>query len=387
MKCVLLAAVVLAALSSVVATEAWSVDDAIKPIRSAIVLVILKMPNQNGRINCTIGVGAHNRTQSDVQTVMLSIDVLSETGGHLVDANVHIHALLKNTAEIGRDVTLVPTRRIAGFRLRNMTCHADGIYMRACRLVAYTGGAKEGPFINLPVFKEAAFKPGLTIKPLPPIKSSLKPRPENECDRLAAHPLDAQKIGGGVEFDDIDAPAAMKACLVAVASDPTDALSRYQLGRAYHRAGKFRSALEAYHRARNDGHTWSTVVLARYYSGDMKDIPKSLRNIALGRDYYKKCAAEGIGHWCSAAMGRHADKDGDYEDALRHFRRAASHGNASAANNIGVYYQLGKSVKRDYVESAHWYRHAARLAKNNPTVLKVAQDNLKQLAQIGWLTP
>jgi len=58
------------------------------------------------------------------------------------------------------------------------------------------------------------------------------------CDRLAAPPDDPNKVSPGFEKVDIDLPAAIAACELAVARDSGNPRLRYQLGRVYGYSGK-----------------------------------------------------------------------------------------------------------------------------------------------------
>ncbi|MEE8544981.1 MAG: tetratricopeptide repeat protein, partial [Alphaproteobacteria bacterium] len=50
---------------------------------------------------------------------------------------------------------------------------------------------------------------------------------------------------------------------------------------------------------------------------------------------------------------------GDYATALREYRLAAEQGDASAQNNLGVMYAMGRGVPQDSALAAQWYRRAA----------------------------
>jgi TPR repeat protein len=54
-----------------------------------------------------------------------------------------------------------------------------------------------------------------------------------DCDRLAAHPSDTQKLAPGIEQADVDIAAAKRACHAALADNPGDGRTLYQLGRGY----------------------------------------------------------------------------------------------------------------------------------------------------------
>ena len=50
---------------------------------------------------------------------------------------------------------------------------------------------------------------------------------------------------------------------------------------------------------------------------------------------------------------------GDFPTALRLFRSLADQGNAVAQQRVGLMYESGQSVPRDYAEAVKWYRRAA----------------------------
>ena len=44
---------------------------------------------------------------------------------------------------------------------------------------------------------------------------------------------------------------------------------------------------------------------------------------------------------------------------MKWYRKAAEQGHADAQNNLGLCYQYGKGVAKDYAEAVKWYRKAA----------------------------
>ncbi len=58
------------------------------------------------------------------------------------------------------------------------------------------------------------------------------------CDVLASHPDDPLRVAPGLEKPEMDLPAAIAACEVAVQRDPANPRLRYQLGRVYGYAGQ-----------------------------------------------------------------------------------------------------------------------------------------------------
>lgn len=57
--------------------------------------------------------------------------------------------------------------------------------------------------------------------------------------------------------------------------------------------------------------------------------------------------------------GLSASKNGDYTRAMREFRSLAEHGHADAQVQLGIMYEMGLGVKKNYSEAAKWYQKAA----------------------------
>jgi hypothetical protein len=81
-----------------------------------------------------------------------------------------------------------------------------------------------------------------------PVLAETAPAPAvpTECDRLAAHPSDPDKLTEGVPTAQVRGwnDAAIWSCRQAVTRDAGDARQRYQLGRALFYAGERKEALE-----------------------------------------------------------------------------------------------------------------------------------------------
>lgn len=87
------------------------------------------------------------------------------------------------------------------------------------------------------------------VQPFDPARYSQQP---TECDRLAAHPDDPNRVADGRERKDIDLPKAIAACEAAVRADPKNPRLNYQLARVYGYAGQGEKALP-YRRAATEG--------------------------------------------------------------------------------------------------------------------------------------
>src|SRR6266496_4228191 len=72
---------------------------------------------------------------------------------------------------------------------------------------------------------------------------------------------------------------------------------------------------------------------------------------------------------------------GDYAGALREWRPLAEQGDASAQNNLGVMYENGQGLSKDYGQAHVWYRQAAEQG------LPSAQANIGVLYENGLGVP
>jgi TPR repeat protein len=63
--------------------------------------------------------------------------------------------------------------------------------------------------------------------------------------------------------------------------------------------------------------------------------------------------------WAGLEEGISASQSGDYITAFREFKSLASRGHMKAQFHLGLLYEMGLGVKRDYDEAANWYRKAA----------------------------
>lgn len=81
------------------------------------------------------------------------------------------------------------------------------------------------------------------------------------CDRLATHPDDPDRNAAGLEREEIDFPAAEKACRAAVAEDPQRARSQYHLARVLYYSDKVDESMRHLELAAGAGYRQATFVL------------------------------------------------------------------------------------------------------------------------------
>ena len=71
----------------------------------------------------------------------------------------------------------------------------------------------------------------------------------------------------------------------------------------------------------------------------------------------------------------------DYQEAVKWYRLAAEQGDEEAQNSLGLMYKNGMGVSQDYHEAARWYRLAAEQG------YAIAQNNLAQMYEKGTGVP
>lgn len=174
---------------------------------------------------------------------------------------------------------------------------------------------------------------GLVLSSDDPIEvTAITGQSVNDCDRLAASPLDGARPPEvpGTLFAKLDPDAAIPACSKAAKDNPRVARYLYNLGRAY------------YKRALQPG-------LDKAESGQALDSARLTYDDAAKRGYI-------------SALNDLAGLEeftGNSERALDLFKRAAQQNYPLAMYNLALHYRDGQGVPRDFVQAAEWFARAA----------------------------
>ncbi|MEX2650040.1 MAG: tetratricopeptide repeat protein [Alphaproteobacteria bacterium] len=158
--------------------------------------------------------------------------------------------------------------------------------------------------------------------------------PPTECDRLAAHPWDPERVAEGVPQDALD-QAALAACRDAVAERPESARLAYQLGRVLERLGYLDEALVYLRRAAAADYVQAAYALGLTHYR----IASQVRDDAAAVAWWRKAGA--LGHGPALAALAMAERDGrgtPFEPvaAFVHMREAAKLGFADAQYAVGM---------------------------------------------------
>ncbi len=130
-----------------------------------------------------------------------------------------------------------------------------------------------------------------------------------DCDRLAAHPSDPDKVTAGVAQKDMDLPAAVTACQIAVKNDPVSGRLNYQLARALGYSGRGKEAAGNRDAAIRADYPQALFVVGYIHLFGLNDAQKDVCKAA---DLIRRSALKGrqaglVGfpHW--AMLGRFKD--------------------------------------------------------------------------------
>ncbi|WP_432283517.1 caspase family protein [Aminobacter sp. BA135] len=219
--------------------------------------------------------------------------------------------------------------------------------------------------IPLPADKTPAKEPVRTVVLMPAAKTAA-PAPitinvavsVNECDTLAAEPLDLQAVADGKLPNDIDVPKAMAACKAAVDQHPEIARFKYQYARTLYAQGDFKDALSELNAASDAGHVRASYLLGRLYQFGAAVERDNQRAVQL----YEKAAQRGD-PYAQYVLGR-ALIDGrgttaDVDKGMALLASSAESGHTYAMNQLGWEYHLGEHVKKDDARALSFFMESA----------------------------
>lgn len=96
------------------------------------------------------------------------------------------------------------------------------------------------------------------------------------CGRLAAHPLDPDRIVAGVPKSQVELAAAISACEAALIVDPANPRLTYQLARVYFYDDRTADAVKTITRAADAGHRQANFVLGALIANNRPDATKDV---------------------------------------------------------------------------------------------------------------
>ena len=111
-----------------------------------------------------------------------------------------------------------------------------------------------------------------------------------ECDRIAAHPDDPDRVAPGVERNGMDLAKAAAACEAQLATDPANARIRYQLARVLFYSGQQERAVKEMRAAADAGYRQAQFVFGAFISNRRDHAPQ---DVCLAEHYWLLAARNG----------------------------------------------------------------------------------------------
>lgn len=111
-----------------------------------------------------------------------------------------------------------------------------------------------------------------------------------QCDRLASHPEDPDKVAPGVERDKMDLKVALATCEAEVKAHPDASRSRYELARVLFYANENERAVAEMRKAADSGYRQAQFVFGLFVSNGREHAPK---DPCLVEHYWLKAARAG----------------------------------------------------------------------------------------------
>ena len=250
-----------------------------------------------------------------------------------------------------------------------------------------------------------------------------------KCDELAAHPYDSNGPSDGewgVSYGDINAPEAITACHRAVDQYPNIARFKYQLGRAYNKAGSYELSYQWYERAAAMDHAQALSGIAFLYRdgegveadideergwhiraanrgsitsmhelGEMYRTGKGVafKNLDAALEYHLRAAEGGHVDSFKYAAQLLEDHSGDYSAAFTWYEAAAAEGDAYSTMRTAIFFALGRGVSVSPVNAAYYMIEAAKTGDSGVMKTLMNTDNRwgedviselqRQLADLG----
>lgn len=180
----------------------------------------------------------------------------------------------------------------------------------------------------------------------------------NDCDTLAAEPLDVQAVSGGRLPNDIDVPKALAACKTAVDQHPDVARFKYQYARALYANGEFDAALKELSQSSDAGHVRASYLLGRLYqfgAAVARDPARSIPLYETGAKRGDPYSQYALGKALVGGLGTKPD----IGRGMALVTSAAESGHTYAMNMLGAEYLSGEHVKKDEQRALRFFKESA----------------------------
>ncbi len=187
----------------------------------------------------------------------------------------------------------------------------------------------------------------------------------NKCDELAADPLNKDNPKGviGVEWENLQAEPAIKACLQAITDEPNNARYQYQLSRAYDKHDDETNGLKWLKKSAEQGYGYAEYKLGNKYKigdGVTANYQTALAWYTKSVEHGYPNAARDLGDNYLGTLEEGGWDEESYKLALMWLTKAAKLGDANGQYLLGYLYSSEYTEKPDFKMTVKWYTKAAK---------------------------
>ena len=188
-----------------------------------------------------------------------------------------------------------------------------------------------------------------------------------ECDLLAGHPTDPDRVHAGVAYELMRPLPAIDACEAAMAEDPTNPRIASQLARALEKNGDYQRAVELNEAAIAVGYIGAYHNLGNLYrkgAGVPQDLDRALELFLYAAERGHPEDSYNVGN---IYLSGTETMEPDFAQARLWFERAAEQDYPSSFDRLGLMYLNGQGVEVDVARANTYFERGA--AFGDPSAL------------------
>ncbi|HEY3928159.1 MAG TPA: tetratricopeptide repeat protein [Candidatus Koribacter sp.] len=179
-----------------------------------------------------------------------------------------------------------------------------------------------------------------------------------QCDQLADHPSDPQRVGDGVVFEKIQVDQALAACQQAAERQPQRPRYQYLYGRVLNVAERYADAAVEYAAADQAGYGLGSFGLGMLYQDGASGVPQDLGQ---AQRLFFRAGNAGIADAFTSGAELYLDENPpEYEKSIPWLEHAVQGGSADGFDELGLLYEMGYGMNKDVDKAFNLFNEAAK---------------------------
>ncbi len=185
-----------------------------------------------------------------------------------------------------------------------------------------------------------------------------------QCDLLAAHPDDENRVAEGILGALVNTRAAIRECTKALADDPNNPRHQFQLARTLHLRQQWDEAEYYYIKAGEQNYPISFSMRGGLYRDGVarpQDLDLAFELTRRAADLGDVTGQTNLGRHLLEGWGTDPSRD----DAIKYWSMAAARRYGPALDALGTLYKRGRHIEPDYPKAIDYYEQAAAVGSSN----------------------